>query len=258
MAITSNSGTTFIGAGGAVGVQINTNTNWRFYLTGSTGAPDWLRIHGNVSEITGSQSQTIMCEADANTTSAARSASGICISTSEPNLTGWTGFWQLTGDTGGGGKVADYYGYLAIIDGRNFSSLDAGKTFSIRYSLFNDYTTMVSKTKNYNISRSANGNFGLTTYSTYGNVNSEPYDYSTQPTGLYIKVTWPSTSKNYTIYYDVDGGFFAGSGYLTSADSGQWRPICYQYPSIQSDAVQVVTYDDTFYQAVVRFTVEQD
>lgn len=108
MAITSNSGTTFIAAGGAVGVQINTNTNWRFYLTGSTGVPDWVHIHGNVSEITGSESQSVIVEADANSSSMPRSASGICESINEPNLTGWTGFWQLTGSTGGSGVKITY------------------------------------------------------------------------------------------------------------------------------------------------------
>lgn len=95
--LTSNSGTTFIGAGGTVGVQVNTNTNWRFYLTGNTGIPDWLHFNGNVSEITGSESQMVTVEATKNTQSGIRSASGICESINESGLTAWTGFWQQEG-----------------------------------------------------------------------------------------------------------------------------------------------------------------
>ena len=93
----SNSGTTFIAAGGTVGVQVSTNTNWRFYLTGRTGVPDWLHFNGNVSEITGSESKMVTVEATKNTQTTTRSASGICQSISEPTLTAWTGFWQGAG-----------------------------------------------------------------------------------------------------------------------------------------------------------------
>ena len=95
--LTANSGTTFISDGGSVGVQINTNTNWRFYLVDDYGEPEWLRINGNTNEIVGSESQTVIVEAIKNSAPASRCASGICESISEPGLTAWTGFYQGEG-----------------------------------------------------------------------------------------------------------------------------------------------------------------
>ena len=92
--LTSNSGTTFLPDGGSVGVEILTNTNWRFYLTDNNGTPEWLRFNGNVSEIFGSETQIVNVEATKNRTPAERCASGICESINEPSLTAWTGFYQ--------------------------------------------------------------------------------------------------------------------------------------------------------------------
>lgn len=100
--LTSNSGTTFLPDGGNVGVEIQTNTNWKFYLRDDSGEPDWLHFNGNVSEITGTENKIVNVEAAKNKTSSERYASGICESINETNLIAWTGFYQ-----GGGGSDSE-------------------------------------------------------------------------------------------------------------------------------------------------------
>lgn len=100
--LTSNSGTTFLPDGGNVGVEIQTNTNWKFYLRDNSGEPDWLHFNGNVSEITGTENKIVNVEAAKNKTSSERYASGICESINETNLIAWTGFYQ-----GGGSDSED-------------------------------------------------------------------------------------------------------------------------------------------------------
>lgn len=260
--ITSNSGTTFTCSGGTVGVQINTNTNWKFYLRERSSqnmlvTPSWLHINGNASDIVGSESQFITCEAEVNTSTSDRYASGICESLNESALTAWTGFLQYGGPSGGT-QSGVYYGYSIVFCTSYCESGNVGKNIDVQFSLDSRFYTLRTPVVNIHVGDDYPAYMVVNRETTYGGT------YVTQPMPLYIqikpKTNWVRGDYLWVIEGDSRDGNDIRTITLPAIQEGDTlqRAVITSFPSLDNEYVELETNlnGDRFYIYHITLSIE--